>query len=518
MILLQRQMIQHIRKVINMRVRFQTLLRLTVTMTLAATIAVTIASCESSNSSKSPTVSHGPGDGHNHGSNAPAIDWCPEHRVPESECTRCHPERADQWKSRPGMWCEEHGVPEPHCYQCHPDIKFSQEQQYLDQIERSEIKASDEVRPVSSSSPKLATSIYRPNAPNCATDEAVIQLSSSQAAERAGLTVAPVSESRSAEHIEAVGEVEFDPTASTAVTSLVGGTLVQWLVNVGDAVKAGQTLAYLESLEGATLRAEYVEARAQLEFARTEFERQQRLFNNDLTSQREFQDAQTAHSRSAAVFERASSALRAIGADSDGGGALIPIRSRQRGVLAEQRVALGQVLEAGTSIGLIAEPGKLWVEALVKENDLSLIHAGHHATLSLDGGARGRTMGDVIWISAAVDPVTRMGRVRIRPRPNGTPLYAHQFVEVAIETDQAENSILIAREAVQWEGCCNVVFVSETKDRFRPRKVQVQYATGDQYAVVGLHEGEDVVTRGSYLLKTELMKEGLGAGCCGRLE
>ena len=68
---------------------------------------------------------------------------------------------------------------------------------------------------------------------------------------------------------------------------------------------------------------------------------------------------------------------------------------------------------------------------------------------------------------------------------------------------------------MQWEGCCNIVFVSESKDRFRPRKVQVQYVNGEYYAVIGLHEGDEIVTHGSYMLKTELMKEGLGAGCCG---
>jgi cobalt-zinc-cadmium efflux system membrane fusion protein len=194
---------------------------------------------------------------------------------------------------------------------------------------------------------------------------------------------------------------------------------------------------------------------------------------------------------------------------------LVPVRAKQSGVLSEQRVALGEVISAGSSIGLVTERGKFWVEARVRENELSRISVGQHATLSADGQGLSRTQGTVIWVAASVDPATRMGRVRIQPEINGNPLYAHQFVEVAIEAQSPSNLILVARDAVQWEGCCNVVFVSESADRFRPRKVNVLFSNGMYYAVSGVRSGERIVTKGSYLLKTELMKDGLGAGCCG---
>ncbi len=500
-----------------MRVRILRLVQLAALAGLAIALALTLSSCKSATTSKAPAESHGPDDGHGHDKSAQTIDWCSEHRVPESECTKCHPELAAKWKDKPGQWCDEHNVPEAHCYACHPNIKFPQEQQYLDQMKQNDAKpSSDELRPQQTSAPKLATALFRRNEPKCSTDEAVIQLATDQAYNRVGLTIEPVQESRSAELIEAVGEVDFDPTAAAAVTSLVSGTLVRWLANVGEHVTRGQVLAYLESLEGAAMRAEYTEAAAERESAKAQFERQQKLLAADLTSQKEFQEARAAQARAEAAFERTAAALRVIGSDSDGDGALVPIRAKQSCILAEQSVALGEVINAGNSIGLIADPQKLWVEARVRENELHRIHIGQHATMSADEGV-GRTNGEVIWVSPAVDPATRMGRVRIAP-VKGSPLYAHQFVDVTIEASPTENAILVSREAVQWEGCCNVVFVSETKDRFRPRKVQVQYANGEQYAVTGLREGEEIVTHGSYLLKTELMKEGLGAGCCGRLE
>ena len=70
-------------------------------------------------------------------------------------------------------------------------------------------------------------------------------------------------------------------------------------------------------------------------------------------------------------------------------------------------------------------------------------------------------------------------------------------------------------DAVQWEGCCNVVFVRRSDVLYEPRKVTLGVNTGTVYEVLrGLRPGEEVVTQGSFLLKTELLKGSIGAGCC----
>jgi len=49
-------------------------------------------------------------------------DWCPEHGVPESICTRCNPSLIEGFKKK-GDWCKEHDLPESQCIQCHPELK-----------------------------------------------------------------------------------------------------------------------------------------------------------------------------------------------------------------------------------------------------------------------------------------------------------------------------------------------------------------------------------------------------------
>jgi hypothetical protein len=48
-------------------------------------------------------------------------DWCSEHSVPESQCTRCNPELIAAFKAT-ADWCEEHSLPESQCLACNPDL------------------------------------------------------------------------------------------------------------------------------------------------------------------------------------------------------------------------------------------------------------------------------------------------------------------------------------------------------------------------------------------------------------
>ncbi|HMI94560.1 MAG TPA: hypothetical protein VK509_24470, partial [Polyangiales bacterium] len=50
-------------------------------------------------------------------------DWCSEHQVPESMCTRCNPTLIAAFKAT-GDWCEEHGLPESQCLICNPELKI----------------------------------------------------------------------------------------------------------------------------------------------------------------------------------------------------------------------------------------------------------------------------------------------------------------------------------------------------------------------------------------------------------
>jgi cobalt-zinc-cadmium efflux system membrane fusion protein len=89
------------------------------------------------------------------------------------------------------------------------------------------------------------------------------------------------------------------------------------------------------------------------------------------------------------------------------------------------------------------------------------------------------------------------------------------FANAIVSVRDRRPALVVPVAAVQWEGCCNVVFVKKSETEYEPRKVHLGSSTGTVYEVrSGLTGGEEVVTQGSFLLKTEILKSSIGAGCC----
>jgi len=92
-------------------------------LTLSLGIA---AGCSKDESSKKPaTTEKQPATDKGHASQGvkPGSheDWCGEHEVPESQCTRCNADLIPAFKAT-SDWCPEHGLPESQCKICNPEI------------------------------------------------------------------------------------------------------------------------------------------------------------------------------------------------------------------------------------------------------------------------------------------------------------------------------------------------------------------------------------------------------------
>ena len=434
-------------------------------------------------------------------------DWCAEHRVPESECTQCNTALIPTFKAK-GDWCDEHRLPESHDRICHPGLTFAQEPKIKTPPQES----------------YLPSVFFPKNEGRCATDDAIIQFASAETAERAGLTLAPALNVKEALSAEAPAEVLFDETKCYAVTTTVAASVVRWLVEPGQNVSAGQALAELESPEMPHLKADYLEALTEFQLREHEFTRADSLSKRGLISVAESQQVDGQFRTAQAHLSGSQGLLEACGLNQDdiqliqSGRSVTPrwlLRASRGGALLERKAPLGELLMAGSGLALVGDPSALWIEAHVRESDLLLFRNGQAVEFASDGDALGKVNGRVIWVAQYVDPLTRSATVRAEVTNAAVDLRAHQFGRLVLPISLQALTVAVPRDAVQWEGCCNVVFVREAPDRYRPHKVTVSRGDRGYYNISsGLLAGDMVVVKGSYLLKTELKKGGLGAGCC----
>lgn len=434
-------------------------------------------------------------------------DWCGEHRVPESQCTKCKSGLIAEFKEH-GDWCPEHGLPESHCRICNPQLKFANEPLLI----TAETVARPDV-------------FFTGNNGDCTSADAVIQFASLETAERSGIVVAPaIATGQEGKEIDVPAELIYDETRTYALTTSLPATVVRWRAELGQELRAGDPIAELDSPEMAALQAEYLQVHTEAKFDEQEARRADSLYRANLISSSEHQEIASEYAITLTRLKGLSGQLQAAGLSSaqiaalenDGVGSRWTLLAARAGNLLERRAALGMMQAAGATIGLLGDPNALWIEGHLRESDAGGIGVGRRVYFAADGGSLERTAAEIFWVAPFVDSDSRSVSVRARLIAAAPSTRAFRFGRMIVPAGAGETSTVVPKDAVQWEGCCNIVFVRESAERYRPRKVEIERGDRAHYRVSsGLHDGELVVVKGGFLLKTELMKSSLGAGCAG---
>ncbi len=203
-------------------------------------------------------------------------------------------------------------------------------------------------------------------------------------------------------------------------------------------------------------------------------------------------------------------------ADANDTSTQLPLLAPFDGQVVELAAVIGEVVDSRKMLFALADSSKLWAMLDIHTKLLGRIHNGQRVVFSVDGLPGENFVGQLNWVSSHVDPKTRTIKARAElANPTGL-LRANMFGKATIVIhDSKETVVVVSKESVQWEGCCNVVFIRHTDTLYETRKVRLGLEKRDIYVVEdGLEGGESVVTTGSFLLKTEILKGNIGAGCC----
>lgn len=299
--------------------------------------------------------------------------------------------------------------------------------------------------------------------------------------------------------------VTASPSGEAIVTARAGGAVTRVFKRLGDPVRAGETLAIVQSRDAAQIAAERTSAEARSRLAQKNLERERKLFEQKVSARVDYEQAQAEAAAAAAEARRAQLSASAAQVTSDGGS--VAVASPISGKVTAEAVSLGAFVQPETELFRVADPSKIQIEAPVGPTDAQRLAAGDRAVIELPDGrtleARVRAVtpglaGDTRSATAVLDVTGTLQpglavRVRLMPSIGSQP----------------SNAIVIAEEALQTLEGRDVVFV-RTKEGFRARTVTVgQRSAGRVEIRSGLKAGETIATTNAFLLKAEL---GKGAG------
>ncbi|MFD1785945.1 efflux RND transporter periplasmic adaptor subunit [Sphingomonas floccifaciens] len=326
-----------------------------------------------------------------------------------------------------------------------------------------------------------------------------------QALSASQITVAPAASGELDAAILASATVEATPDAEAVLTARAPGTVSRIMVRIGDPVRAGQTLALVESRDASQIAADRSAASARVTLAARQLERERGLLAQGVTPRADYESAQANLAVAQADARRASAAAGAARVSGDGRS--VAVVSPVSGRVTNAGANLGQFVAAETELFRVADPSRLQITASVPPADAGRVREGDRVELTTTDG---RTIeGRVRSATGVVDPQSRTATVVVTPTAGGSTLAPGQLVQARILASggAAKSGVMVPQDAVQTLGSDSVVFV-RTGQGFRAQPVQIGSRSGGMVAITGgLAAGTQIATTNAFLLKAEIEKE-----------
>lgn len=188
-------------------------------------------------------------------------------------------------------------------------------------------------------------------------------------------------------------------------------------------------------------------------------------------------------------------------------GKALEVKSPIDGVITERKSTTGELVTKETQIYVISEPADLWVIAEIKERDIAAVKIGQDATFMVLAYPNEQFHGKVVRIANRVEDQSRTLEVRIEVSNAEGRLSPGMFADVEIVTTVQQNVLLVSDTALQTNGEEVIAFVALDTGKFEKRALNTAMEQHGRVQVLdGIKEGEKVVTDGSFILKSEMLK------------
>jgi RND family efflux transporter MFP subunit len=328
--------------------------------------------------------------------------------------------------------------------------------------------------------------------------------------------VRDVNQSTISDQIRAYGSVRAQD--NVRVTPQVSERVLRISADLGDTVRAGQTLAKLNDV---TFREQMERDRAQVEQARIaasrdslNLSRQQELFRSELISQAELDNARSTYAATRAQLQSAQAAL----ATSTQNLGYTEVKSPVTGVITRRNASPGDVVGSGTTFYEISNLVGYEIRLNLPLNDWRNTRVGQSVEMRQSGGTEFNVRGTVSRISPELDAVTGLGEVVISLTERGSGVFPGMLMEARINVETKNNVVVIPRSAmvenVQTviEPESNVIrlrrtysaFVSQGDTVAVRRDLELGIQQGDRIEVMsGLQPGDKLIITGQTSLEDQ---------------
>jgi membrane fusion protein (multidrug efflux system) len=311
--------------------------------------------------------------------------------------------------------------------------------------------------------------------------------------------------------ITATGRFEANEVVN--ISPEVAGRIQEMRFDEGDAVEKGDLIVKIEDSEvRLTLeraRAELKRREADLLGAERALKRAHELYQKSIATEAHLDEAQQLYDVAQASVEQAKAEVGLAEkrlADTE-------IVAPLRGVLAERRYAVGELVQVGAPIFTLLQLSPIKLEIKVPERRIGELALDQEAVVTVDALNGTQYEGVISYISPSLDPLSKNLMVRLVVPNEDMMLKPGMFARASIDTGAHKNILAVPRDAI--------LFASEETEVFvladgvaRKRRLSLGADWRELVEVTaGVTEGDEVITAGQHVLK-----DGMKVNVVARLE
>lgn len=322
----------------------------------------------------------------------------------------------------------------------------------------------------------------------------------------AAIVVAQVAAARIQTSVQMPGEVHFNEDRTARLSPRLAGVVDSVAVNLGQQVKKGQVLATLSSTTLSDLRSELLTAQKRLSLARTTYEREKKLFEDKISPEMDYLQAQQTLREAEIAQSNAKQKLKAMGATPAASDLnRYELRAPIDGMVIDKHLAVGEAVKEDAQVFTLSDLSTVWADINVSAKDLALVHVGQKVWVHASG-LDDKASGTVSYVGALIGEQTRTAIARVvlsNPKLAWRP---GLFVTVEVGAGKTEAAVAVQSSAIQVLEGHDVVFV-EVPGGFKARQVKLG-RSDERYTEIlsGLKPSERYAAANSFVIKAEMGK------------
>jgi cobalt-zinc-cadmium efflux system membrane fusion protein len=353
-----------------------------------------------------------------------------------------------------------------------------------------------------------------------------------------GIRIGPVGQTTISAELSLPGALTLNENRTALIAPLVEGQISSVRVDLGSRVGSGQILATMNSPEFSRAQTQFLQAFAQAELSRKDFERAQTLRESRAIEEREFLRRQAVYEQHLADRRAAEVFLHSLGVDEERMRELeqavdvsippldhaavdppLSIRTPIGGVVIDRHAVLGEHAEAGHTLFTVSDLSSLWAHLDAYEDQMMYLSRDAEMVIRTPIFPDREFPGRVTFVADQVDEQLRTVRVRAEiPNPDGI-LKPNMYVQGFLRIQSEGERMVVPADAVQLLEGHHVVFVLMPEQPGESHIVlrAVDVEAGETLSLgriieSGLNGSETIVTEGAFNLKAELTKGAGGHG------